>query len=173
MNDLTFAPGCFGSALTYDETNIACRNCVFAARCRPVHEQNLMALREKLGVTAAPRKKSGPKPKSVGASQSGLVPSKETQALIDRLDASNLRVVENLQKGINPFGDKMALMKIACHLLLKRPISAPLLSAALATKLGWHQKAAELRAYQALAALRHIGAVDFIDGVFILRRTQA
>lgn len=170
-----FAPGCFGSALAFEETAPVCAVCKFADGCRPLHERNLAVLRERVGV----RGKGSKKAKNPLASQPAAHPAemtlpKKVQALVEKLDSSNLRVTENFAKGVNPFATQpgMGFLKIAGHLLLKlrQPLDRATLAYAFQAKLGWTAGTADSHARMAIQALTHIGAVSNIDGLITLRR---
>jgi hypothetical protein len=167
-----FAPGCFGSALAFDENAPVCSVCTFKDQCGPVHELNLIALREKLGIRVkkrAPNRKEEPSAHPSPA----MMLAKKTQALVERIERSKIRVTEGFREGRNPFDNAgMQFMRIASHLLLKlkQPMSREVLAMALETKLNWSKGTADSHARMAMQALAYIGAVDVIDGAVTLRR---
>ncbi|MBX4911400.1 hypothetical protein HJA82_29240 [Rhizobium bangladeshense] len=168
-----FAPGCFGSALAYEETAPVCSICVFSETCRPLHERNLLILRERVGVKGKGSKKAkNPLTEKPSAHPAEMTVPKKVQALIEKLDRSNLRVTESFAKGINPFASSSNFLKIAGHLLLKmkQPLDRHTLAYAFASKLGWSEGTADSHARMAIQALTHIGAVHNVDGLITLRR---
>ncbi len=172
-----FAPGCFGSALAFEETAPVCTVCIFAESCRPLHERNLEILRERVGVEGKGSKKAkNPLASKPTAAPAEMTIPKKVQALIERLDRSNLRVTEHFAKGVNPFANQpgMGFLKIAGHLLLKlkEPLDRHTLAYAFQTKLGWTEGTADSHARMAIQALTHIGAVRNIDGLITLRRDR-
>lgn len=155
-----FSPGCFGSALGYQDDSPICKNCPFKDECIPLHDENLATLRAKFGIT--------PKQKAVKASTARPNPAAgvmalpaKVQALVDKLDAANLRIGEKLLRGENPFEGKVPFLQVACHLLLRlgRPVERSLLSQALTHKFGWQQNTADAHARMAFQALAHIGVI--------------
>ncbi len=155
-----FSPGCYGSALGYQSDSPICKNCPFREGCLPLHEQNLASLRAQFGIT--------PKQKAVKASTARPTPAagalalpSKVQALVDKLDAANLRIGEKLAKGENPFEGKVPFLQVACHLLLRlgRPVPRSLLSQALMQKFEWQQNTADAHARMAFQALAHIGII--------------
>jgi hypothetical protein len=171
----SFAPGCFGSALAFEEAAPVCSVCKFAEACRPLHESNLMILRERVGVKGKGNK-NAKNPLVVdkpAAAPAELTLPKKVQALVEKLDNSSLFVTEKLKRGENPFSQPgMSFMKIAAHLLLKmtKPLDRPTLAYAFTAKLGWTDGTADSHARMAIQALTHIGAVENVDGLITLRR---
>jgi hypothetical protein len=169
----SFAPGCFGSALAFEETAPVCAVCKFAETCRPLHFANLEILRERVGVTGKGSKKAkNPLAEKPAAHPAELTVPKKVMALVEKLDSSNLRVTENFAKGVNPFAGSSSFLKIAGHLLLKmrQPLDRHTLAYAFTTKLGWTEGTADSHTRMTIQALTHIGAVDNIDGLITLRR---
>ncbi len=166
-----FAPGCYGSALAYDDAAPICQVCKFAGECKPLHLSNLEALQEALHIpkrkTAVRREVEAP-----AASPEMTLPVK-VRALVDKLDRSSLRVTERLARGENPFLDTSSnFLKIVGHLLVRanRPLSRRDFAMAFQMKLHWTPGTADSHARMAMQALTHIGAVDEIDGAVIVRR---
>lgn len=50
FSELDLAPGCFGSALSFNAEDTICRACSFGAKCQPAHEQAKERMRDKFGV---------------------------------------------------------------------------------------------------------------------------
>ncbi|TDW20531.1 hypothetical protein EV128_125161 [Rhizobium azibense] len=169
----SFAPGCFGSALAYEETAPVCAVCKFAEACKPLHLTNLEILRERVGVKGKGNKDAkNPLVEKPTAGPAEMTVPKKVMALVEKLDSSNLRVTENFAKGVNPFAASSNFLKIAGHLLLKlkQPLDRQTLAYAYTTKLGWTEGTADSHARMAIQALTHIGAVNNIDGAIVLRR---
>lgn len=166
-----FSPGCFGSALAYQDDHAVCQGCVFQAQCKPVHEENIQALRERFGITK-PAKQASIRKKIAGDGE--LTLPKKVQEIVDRLDQSALNVVGKLQAGENPFEPtNLNFLKVACHLLVRmnKPLGRPFLAAALMVKLGWQQETADAHARMAFQVLSHVGAVDEREGSISIRKS--
>lgn len=120
--DLSFAPGCFGLAMTYREKARECSACPFATECAPRAARNLAILREELGIAE-------PAPvlveKLVAKTVSGAVfvepMPKKVAAHIERLDRLGIKVSPALERGENPIDKDKGpqFLRVACHLLLK------------------------------------------------------
>lgn len=166
-----FSPGCFGSALAFQPDHSICSGCIFNAECEPMSRSNLLALRAHLGVTGDLAKKDVAT-KTILDDTGELALPKKTQELVDKLDRSNLNIVEKMQRGENPFVGLLPYMRIAAHLLinLPRPLSRDTLAIAFVSKLNWQEGTAQAHARMAMQALRHIGAVDELDGAISIRR---
>jgi hypothetical protein len=162
-----FAPGCFGSALAYQADNTACQNCKFKEACFPLHEANLATLREKLHV---PNRYKVRERKPEEVIQQGLDVPKKVRDMAAKLDKADLRVIERLRKGENPFAGFSAYLKIAAHVLLKRSASQELLTKVYLSATKMSPDSANSHARMAIQCLVHIGAVDLVDGVATLRR---
>src|SRR4051812_24843016 len=120
--DQAFAPGCFGSAMTFIKEAPECVSCPFAHDCEPLSIERLAALRSKLGITVrAP--KLPPAKKVVVEAPSGelMTMPRKADRLLKHWDTTQLKVTEALAKGINPFTDKPRFLKLVCHMLLRRP----------------------------------------------------
>lgn len=173
MSDIPkFSPGCFGSAIAFRKGDMVCRSCKFAAECEPAHNESVVILRERYGLEVKSNVRVKQKVVEQAADPTALVLSKKTMELIERLDQGNFDIVGKLQRGDNPFGSKMAFMRIACHLLLrlKEPFDRQYLTAAFVKMLGWQNNTADAHARMAIQALTHIGAVENCDGMITLRR---
>jgi hypothetical protein len=165
-----FSPGCFGSALAFDEAAPVCSVCAFAAQCKPIHELNLKTMRERLGI---PAPKITQRAKRDTADQQGMTVPVKTQALIEKIERAGIRVTESFASGLNPFTDMGSnFLKIVGHMLLKspRPLARNDFAMAFQMKLNWSQGTADSHARMAMQALQYIGAVDEIDGTVTLRR---
>lgn len=161
-----FAPGCFGSALAYQAEHAVCKNCVYQAQCEPLHQANLAKLRAHFQI----KERYKVKERSPEEVATGVSLPKKVRDLVDRLDNSNLMVTEKLARGENPFAEGFAFLKIAAHILLKRPTDQKTLVAAYMLKTKMTRDTAVAHARMAIQALVHIGAVDLVDGVATIRR---
>lgn len=168
-----FAPGCFGSALTYREGDMVCGRCPFASDCEGEHIAALTRLRQKLGIEVKPSpiRRSAKPQRAIDDPTLATVPVK-VRALLQKLDGMSLDIVAKMQRGENPFLKVMPFMAIAAHLLIKaqRPLGQKTLAAALAMKLGWKEGTADAHARMALQALEHVGAIILIDGGAVMKR---
>lgn len=169
-----FAPGCFGSALTYRTNDLVCKSCPFAKTCEVEHIVALQALREKLGVSAKPKPLRGAS--RARADEENEDPTRatmpiKTRELLDRLDRMNLNIVERMRRGENPFLGKINYMAIAAHLLMRAqtPLHQRTLAAAFKMKLNWQDTTATAHARMAFLALEHVGAITFADGAATMR----
>lgn len=165
-----FAPGCFGSALAYDDAAPICQVCKFAGECQPMHLTNLAALQTALSIPKRATAKREVEAQPVAAEMTLPV---KVRALVDKLDKSNLRVTERLARGENPFLDTSSnFLKVVGHLLVRssRPLFRRDFAMAFQMKLHWAPGTADSHARMAMQALTHIGAVDEIDGAVIVRR---
>jgi hypothetical protein len=163
------SPGCFGSALAFESTAPVCTVCKFASECKPLHLENLEALRVALGVTTKVKAVA----KKAEVQGEGLTMPVKTQALIDKLNDGDFKITESLRAGKNPFeGVGMAFMRVVAHLLLRAqaPIARDHIAFALATTMKWQSTTADSHARMAMQALEHIGAVESVNGAIILRR---
>lgn len=166
-----FAPGCFGSALAFNQDNAICKACIFADKCQPLHEENLGRLRAHFGIVPKAEKK----PKKEMVSSIGLAVSEKTRQLIDKLDRGSFNVIENLRKGVNPFDRSMPSMMLATHLLIglnrmNKSLTRPMLAAKYVSALGLKENTADAYARMNIEALIHIGAVENVDGAIRIRR---
>ena len=170
-----FAPGCFGSALTYKATDMICRACPFAGDCAPAHEVAKAEMRARFGITVKSKPSADPKPEP---SASGdviespeMVIDRKTQELLDRIDRSGMSIAGSLRDGINPFEKTMRFMKVACHLLLRLPnVSQDMITAGCMHAIGCQRNTAETYARLAVRVLTHVGAVEVNDGLLSIRR---
>lgn len=160
MIDETQAPGCYGSALTYDMGSAECSQCMFAAQCGPKSAERMRYIREKLNLperkTTRRQVVTPAKPQPVEMS----LPKKVVE-LLDRIDRAGIKVTERLKRRENPFVTPR-FMKIACQVLLLYPqgISLAALIEIYVRKLGWNKKTAAAHAVQARHALIALGAAE-------------
>lgn len=155
------APGCFGSALTYNASHPICSSCIFAAKCAPESLQRLENLRDQFGIKM-PKRKTLPVSSQVteeGLQMVGEVPVKVAEFL-QRCDRSGIKITEALRQGRNPFEKKPAFMKLACHLLLNMPdgINLPTLKKVFIKKMEWTELTANSYTIQATQTLLAVGA---------------
>lgn len=160
----SFAPGCFGSAMGFDDTAPICVVCTFREQCKPMHEINLAKLREACGIKKVQKRKKQPTADPV---EEGLTVPKKTLELVDKFEHAGLSVTTDLTAGKNPFAKTaMHFMTIAAHLLLRldRPLRQSDLVMALQTKLHWTKGTADSHARMAFQALEYIGAINVTEG---------
>lgn len=170
MTTPPFAPGCFGSALTFKAGDMVCSQCSFASECSVEHEKSMARLRAAFGVTPPATKQVVEKP-TPRADELRLALPKKVRDLLDKLDNGNYNAVAKLQEGRNPFGASLPFMSVACHLLLRMrsPLTRDALVRAYMAKFDWQKPSAEEKARIALVALVHIGAVKSNDGQFTIQ----
>ena len=168
MIDESQAPGCYGSALTYDMGSAECSQCMFAAQCGPKSAERMKYLREKLNLPMS-KEKAKPIMAPVARPMEMAMPKKVLE-LLERIERAGIRVTEALSKGQNPFM-KPAFLRVTCHLLLhlKDGIDTPTLAMALAKKLEWQPGTASAHAIQARQALIALGAAEEINGKLRLK----
>ena len=168
MIDETQAPGCYGSALTFDVGSAECSQCMFAVQCGPKSEARMRYLREKLNLPM-PKTKAKP-PVAAQARPVEMSLPKKVVDLLERIERAGIRVTESLSQGHNPFTKPMFL-RVACHLLLHLPdgIDMPTLTRALAKKLEWQEATAAAHAIQARQALIALGAAEEHNGKLRLK----
>lgn len=165
------APGCYGSALTFREDLVECRNCNFNNTCGTISAERLVRLRDILGVEAIGSKKAKLPVRNISKARlDGALP-KQTQAIIDMIDRSRIRVAESLIAGKNPF-EKPKFMRILCHLLIafEAGFGKPVLRQVLERKLNCTETVAKLYTDHGLRALMEIGVVVEANELFKIRR---
>ncbi len=172
-----FAPGCYGSALAFKESEGVCLACVFRSQCQPLHEANLAALREELGV---PNVVKRGRPKVVDEAREALFARdpgalslpKKVQDLIARIDRGNFEVKSHFARGENPFAGKIPFLAVATEVLLKfsRPVDVPVLTAAFVMKLNWQEDTAKAHARIMLSAFQHLGFIEQQDDGYVAKR---
>ena len=168
-----FAPGCYGSALAFDIEQSVCRRCAFATSCQTLHQENLAALRARFGIVAKP-KPAAPPPEADKINPATMMLPKKVREHIERIERAGIKITDKLRAGENPFPTSgFAFLRVACHLLLNlpKPVDQKLLTFALEAKLNWRHDLANAHARMALQVLTHVGAVDELEGKFVLRRT--
>lgn len=171
MSDIpTFSPGCFGSALAYQEDHAVCRSCSFNATCKPLHETNLATLRARFKIVPSATRRFEMKDDLSGA----RVLPKKTQELIERVDRMDIDITGKLARGENPFSvGALPKLRLAAHLLLRMAsVSHKQLTHAYCTRFGWSEKTADALARQTMQVFLHIGAIEGSDGVYRLRKQQ-
>lgn len=167
----SFAPGCFGSALAYQDKSPVCGSCELASQCKVLHEVNFKRLYGEIVETR--RKFEMPAATTENPAPGALTLPKKVAEEAARLDEMGLNIRENLKAGTNPFGPKFKkYLYVASHLLmnLKAPLRQDLLCNAYIGRLGYDTLTAKALARQALQIFQHIGVVSEIDGGFVLRR---
>lgn len=167
-----FAPGCFGSALAFQEESPTCTACQFAMQCKPLHEANLVKLHGDVVAKIQRRFEMG-EVTAADPNPGALSLPKKVQDEVDRLDQLNLSIRDNLNKGVNPFSAKFKkYLYVASHLFMKMevPLRQEALCAAFVGRLGYDRVTARSMSRQAIQVFRHMGVIDEIDGGFVLRR---
>ena len=179
-----FAPGCFGSALTFKGDDVACSGCIFRDQCEPAHKIALEELRTRLSITAPVTRTDAQAEQAAykRAEREALIARDpevmslpvKVQDLVLRLDRGNFQIREKLAQGENPFVHRIPFMAIVAHLLLRmrEPVDRHIISTCFVQKLNWQQGTADAHARMAIQLLTHIGAVDNMDGRISLRRAQ-
>lgn len=172
MTDIPhLAPGCFGSALSFQGDHPVCGNCVFKDRCEPVHKTNLEQLRARYGIKLTEKKAPLPKFDHAKAPADALAMPKKVRELLHRLDSAKLNVKERMLRGENPFIGELPYMALFCVLLMKMgTVNRATLEYACKKKLNWSDLTARAHSRMAFQALEHIGAIEVIDGNARLRR---
>lgn len=174
MNDQ--APGCYGSALTYEEGAAECRTCPFAEGCAPLSKASLERIQLKLGII-----KPAPQPAQAVPSQPLLKQSvltarlpKKVVEFLERFERQGIRITEALNRRENPFMKSSAPFRIACHLLIKMPngIDSGLLATALQLKLAWTKESSDAYARLVFQTLEAAGATVVKDGKTMIRRSE-
>jgi hypothetical protein len=168
-----FAPGCFGSALAYQEGHPVCSSCMFAVQCVPLHQENLARLRQTCRIAERPKQPAAQKAERPAA---GMLATSKVEAFIEKMERSGVKVTEAFAKGENPFREKgPKMMSIAAQLLLKltehrRPLSHDMLVHAYMRAMSVNDKTAKFYAGLAMKFFNHVGAVETVDGAILLRR---
>jgi hypothetical protein len=170
------APGCFGSALLFQEKGMVCTACPFKGECEPAHILSLTTMREKLGIkvppkrhVSAPQTVDGP----VEECDERMTLPKKVRELLSRLDREHLDIVGKIKEGVNPFAnhDRYRFMQITCHLVMRLqiPVNQKVVSAGLVKSMGWAQGTADAHARMAIQALTHVGAIENNDGILSVK----
>ncbi len=156
------APGCFGSALTFDSSDDICRSCPFSEKCEPVHQESLAALRKHFGIV--PRKRREIIRSNVADRNQEF--QDRIGAFVRNIAAGGYNVIENLRTGRNPFGpEKFKFLGIACHLLLHREhVSEEMISACCVYKLECPKVAGDSYARMSIHILSQLGAIEVFEG---------
>lgn len=163
-----YAPGCFGSALTFEKTDMICKACPFSDRCEPASAESKSLLRSRFGIVFK-SKTIRPVPQEVG--NIATVECEKTRKLIERIDRADLNIVGKLLAGANPFDQQMKFMAIACHIFLRREtVTQNMITVGCVHTLKIQHGAADCYARIALKALVHIGAITNNDGRYSLKR---
>lgn len=170
-----FAPGCFGSALAFKEGDPVCGTCVFAQRCKPLHEEAHARLIARCGVKLKPLSKPKvERPRPQTPEEAFGLPVK-TQELIRSFNEGNFDIRGSLQRGVNPFAKAgRPFMRIACQVLLVfkqkgLPLQPKTIQMAMCMGLEWSEKTAAAYTRMAVVALVHVGAVTVLDGSLQIR----
>lgn len=180
--DILLAPGCFGAALSYSDKAHECITCPYKASCEPEATQRLHALRVSLGVyeIKKPRPKGKgvpslkPKEQPVIVDPEKLEPAPEglpvkVVALIERVRNRGIDVAAALARGVNPFKDKPAFLRVACDMLIAGGFDRPTLRTALIQGLEWSYGTANAHVAQVFSAMIALNAAEEIGGVLKLK----
>jgi hypothetical protein len=160
------APGCYGSALTYREDLVECRNCNFNNTCGVISAERLTRLRSVLGIEpVGPKKAKLPKRDATKARLDGALP-KKTLAIIQLIERMNLRVAENLIRGTNPF-NKPDFLRVMCHLLITFKTGVPrnVFKEVMQRKFNHSEAVANEYVTHGLRALQEIGVTVEENGI--------
>lgn len=170
-----FAPGCFGSALAFQESHPLCASCQFVTDCKPLHEVNLAHLKKECHIQDR-RSFTMNSPSAGNPNPGARVLTKKVREYLDKIEKAGIRITEGLSQGVNPFDPKvMSFMHVAAHLLLrlKEPVQSRTLALAFTRRFNCGESTAEAYVRITTQILRHVGAVDVMDGGMILRRSKS
>lgn len=169
-------PGCYGSALTYEEGSPECATCPFAENCAPLSRASLERIHAKFGINpSSVRKRPQPPPEPVKRSVFSDRLPKKVLDLVERIERKGIRITEALREGRNPFVTKPVPFRIACHLLLKLRndgLEPPMLVQALQMKLAYTPEGADATARLVLQVLEAVGATVEVGGKITIRRNE-
>ncbi len=169
MIDETLAPGCFGSALTFELGSAECSQCMFAAQCGPKSAQRMEYLRAKFKVPARRTIKTTSPVARPGSAE--LSTPKPVTEMLDRIERAGIKVTEALRQRKNPFESGFLALKIACHVLLHMPegVDQDRLKTALSKAYGGKDATAAAHAALAKQVLVALGAAIEMNGKLRLK----
>lgn len=168
--DISHAPGCFGSAMTFSEEAAECRGCIFAGKCAPQSHERRQAMRVRLGLEPEPAPKRITQKRT--AEMTGGLP-KKVAALLERFEKTGIKITDALRANRNPFEDQRPVfMRLTCHLLLRLPdgFSRMNLMTAFQRKLNWSEGTASAHVSQAIAVLTALDLIENLNGTIKLKR---
>lgn len=171
MIDETQAPGCYGSALTFDMGSAECSQCMFAEQCGPRSAERMLYLREVLNLSPVlPKKKKAAASSAPAAGAVEFTIPKKVQAWLEQFEARGIKITEALRERRNPF-ETPPFMRIACHLLLglRDGFDTKTLAEALVKKCDYTPQTAAAHAIQARQILLSVGAITFENGLMRLK----
>jgi len=174
MEDLRFAPGCFGSIIAFSSEDGVCSHCPFAEQCESAHEERKRKLQATYGIKV-PVKQRKQQAVDPVTGEPVMTLSLKAQALLEKLDKSSLDICGNLQRGINPFNKNAPkYLKLLCHLMLinQRPVPNHYLVAAFMQEFNWKQDTAKTHVRIACQALEHVGAIALVDGTIRIKQQE-
>jgi hypothetical protein len=159
---VTFAPGCFGSGLAYQEDGTVCGRCDFAARCAPLALERRQQVRARLGIAVEPvvrrvrtadepMKASRPAGRPRPVSEREGFPKKVCQ-LLDRIESRGVDLAVAIRAGQNPLPSP-AFLKMAIDMLLGGGFDRGQLRAAFMTTFDWSDGTAHSHVGQVFALL--------------------
>lgn len=153
-----FAPGCFGSALTYADDD-HCRACAFSAQCSVKSKRALDELRSRLNITVKERRRSSNEM------------SRKAQEIFEKLGKSAGEIRATLMAGENPFPIKRGFMGDVCFVLLNSPqVTRAFLAQVIEYRCKVNASVAAIYARQAIQILRHCGAItEQEDGISVIK----
>lgn len=164
-------PGCYGSALTYQEDSPVCRQCPYAQNCAPLSIASSERIRLKFG--HAIKKPAAKKPKAAPV-KVGLVPvlSAHVQNVLAFLEDSKVVVTEALRDGRNPIKEKPLFLRVACHMLLRTTngLDRATLSQGLIQAMKCTPREAEAYAFNAFQVLIALGALQEVEGRYWIKK---
>lgn len=152
----SFAPGCYGSALTFKAKEKLCMQCPFNTGCEVMHYQTKEALCGLLGVPYV-----GPKTHVKTPLPDHIV------RLIRGFRVPALNLLKNLAEGINPFKPDRRIFQVACHVLLKseRAVTDTLIAECIAKATGKTPEASLGISKSICVAFAEMGAITYANGI--------
>lgn len=165
------APGCFGSALTFQEGSPVCQQCPFASSCAPKSQASYERIAEKLGIKEKKKAKLPPKVEPSGQNLVQTLP-KKVQEIMGWLERKKVVITGPLRNGINPIPGRPTFLRVACHMLLrtKLGIDHGMLKMGLMKSLGWNELSADAYARVAIQLLTAVGAITEANGRYSISR---
>lgn len=161
MNKNAFAPGCFGSALTWRENDEVCKSCPYTRDCEARSRVALEQLRELCGVQVAPQRRAN-----------GAL-SKRAEAVLDKLDMTTAEIRGAIQAGRNPFPKQSGFLREICAALMIQPANRAFLTMILQRRMEITETVADVYTRLALQILNHCEAITTEgDAVSLLKESK-
>lgn len=169
--DHELAPGCFGSALTFQDNSPVCQQCPFAAACAPKSIASYERIAIKLGIKDKKRAKPVSKPEPEGQKLVPTLPKKVLE-IIGWLERKKVVITGPLRAGINPISERPAFLRVACHLLIKSKsgVDHGMLKMAFKKMFDWNDHSADCYARMAIQVLSAVGAISLNGERYIIAR---